>query len=105
MESRIAGMIGAAALAAVGAAPAAAAPNPEAVLHAGSFAELLQPIPNASVVLATIHTIATPDSSPWMDSRDGQMMAYYHHHHHHHHHRWWRRRYYHHHHHHHHHHW
>lgn len=89
MESRIAGMIGAAALAAVGAAPVAAAAHPEAVLQASSFAELLQPIPNARVLLATIPTIA---AAPGMDSRDGEMMAYYQNNHHHHHHRWLRRR-------------
>ncbi len=100
MESRIAGMIGAAALAAVGATPVAAAPTPNDVLQAQSFAELLQPVPNASVLLAKIDETGLPAAGE--EGANRQMLAY-HHHHHHHHHRWWRRR--HHHHHHHHHHW
>ncbi len=104
MDSKIAGMIGAAALAAVGSTPVAAAPDPDALLQAASFAELLQPIANASVQLAMIDTLGTPASSPWQGEQGREMMAQYHHHHHH---GWWRRhrRWHHHHHHHHHHHW
>jgi len=51
MESKIAGMIGVAALAALGSTEALAAPDPDAALQAKSFAELLQPIPNATALL------------------------------------------------------
>ena len=101
MESRIAGMIGAAALVAVGAAPVAAAPGPNEVLQANSFAELLQPVANASALLATIDTAGLPAAGE--EAGANRQMLAYHHHHHHHHHRWWRRRFHHHHHHHHHH--
>jgi hypothetical protein len=97
MESRIAGMIGAAALVAVGAGSAAAAPSPNEVLQANSFAELLQPVSNASVLLAKIDTTVLPAAGE-EEGANRQMMAYHHHHHHH---RWWRRRHHHHHHHHH----
>jgi hypothetical protein len=104
MERKIAAMIGAAALAAAGSTQVAAAPDPERLLQASSFAELLQPIPNARAVLAAAAARGASGPSSEPEDRDTrQMMAYYHHHHHHHHHhRWSRHR---HHHHHHHHHW
>jgi hypothetical protein len=104
MERRLTGMIGAAFLATIGTTQiAAAAPDSEQVLQARSFAELLQPIPNATVLLAAAEMAAARDSTAGTDreSTDRQMVGqYYHHHHHHHHHHW--RRYHHHHHHHHH---
>jgi hypothetical protein len=105
MESKIAGMIGAAAALALAGSTqvASASPGPDDVLQARTVAELLQPIPNASVLLAAAeaetvsnHNAARGESP---DARDFQ--AQWHHHHHHH--RWWRRRWHHHHHHHHHH--
>jgi hypothetical protein len=109
MESKIAGMIGAAALAAVGSTQVAAAPDPEEVLQAKSFAELLQPIPNAKAILAAVEAAGPSRSGPEKEAGGQQVAQYYyrhyHHHHHHHHHGWWRRRGYHHHHHHHHYYW
>jgi len=107
MERKIAGLLGAVAtLGAVNAAQAAPMPAaaPADTFRANSFAELLQPIPNATATLKAI------DESQPGPSTEGnvQLAQYYHHHHHHHHHGYWRRywgpRYHHHHHHHHHHH-
>ena len=101
MEKRIAGLLGA--VATLGAMNAAqAAPTlqvPTETLRASSFAELLEPIPNAASVLKTV------DESRPAPSTEGnvQLAQYYYHHHHHHHHFWRRYRRYHHHHHHHHH--
>jgi hypothetical protein len=103
MEKRIAGLLGAVAtLGALNAAQAAPTPQaPTEALRANSFAELLEPIPNAASVLKTV------DESQPAPSTEGNVQLaqyYYHHHHHHHHHHFWRR-WRHHHHHHHHHHW
>jgi hypothetical protein len=56
MEKRIAGLLGAvAALGAMNTAQAAPTPStPSEVLRANSFAELLEPIPNAAAVLKTV---------------------------------------------------
>ncbi|MDE2602004.1 MAG: hypothetical protein KGL62_06490 [Bradyrhizobium sp.] len=115
MDKKIAGLLGAAvALGTLGTVQAAPAPAATDVLTANSFADLLEPIPNAVTLLRAL------DESP-ATSADGNIQVaqyYYHHHHHHHHHHGWRRvlppyyyhhhhhhyRYYHHHHHHHHHH-
>jgi hypothetical protein len=101
MESKIAGMIGVAALAALGSTEALAAPDPDAALQAKSFAELLQPIPNATALL---ENAATASAAKRAMESDGVQLAQYYHHHHHHHHHWspWRRHHHHHHHHHHH---
>lgn len=112
MEKKIAGLIGAiAALGTFDAASAAAvAPAPVELPKANSFAELLEPIPNAAALLR-----AVDENQPVPSAEDNvQLAQYYHHHHHHHHHAYRRyyaprvyvapRRYYHHHHHHHHHH-
>jgi hypothetical protein len=85
MEKKIAGLLGAVAtLGAFNAAEAAPtpAPAPSDVLRANSFAELLQPIPNAASLLQAI------DESAPVPSADGnvQLAQFYHHHHHHHHH-------------------
>jgi hypothetical protein len=106
MEKKIAGLLGA--VATLGAFNAAqAAPTPS------SFAELLEPIPNAASLLQ-----AVDESAPSPSANENVQLAqlYIYHHHHHHHHGYYRRyaprvvvvppryRYYHHHHHHHHHH-
>jgi hypothetical protein len=99
MERRLAGMIGAAVLATVGTTQiAAASPDPQEVLQARSFAELLQPIPDATVLLAAAEADSARDLTAGADSEslDRRMLAYHHHHHHHHH---WRHHHHHHHHH------
>lgn len=95
MDRKIAGVI-----AAIGAATplaaAQAAVTPAEVdraMSAGSFAELLQSVPNASAILKAAdqqRATMTGDATP-------MRVAYDHHHHHHHH--WWRRHHHHHHHH------
>jgi hypothetical protein len=85
MEKKIAGLLGAVAtLGAMNASQAAqpASPVPSDVLRANSFADLLEPIPNAGSVLQAI------DESAPAQSAEGkvQLAQYYHHHHHHHHH-------------------
>jgi hypothetical protein len=112
MEKKIAGLIGAVAtLGAFGTAQAA--PAPTDVLRANSYAELLEPIPNAAHLLQAVDAAA-----PAAVGENVQLAQFYHHHHHHHHHHSfyrryeprvvvvprYRRNYYHHHHHHHHHH-
>jgi hypothetical protein len=114
MEKKMAGLLGAvASLGVINAAEAAPmpAPAPTDVLGANSFADLLQPIPNAAELLKVVD-----ESRPGPSAEDNvQLAQYYHHHHHHHHHSQYRqyvprvvivppryRRYHHHHHHHHH---
>ena len=117
MDKKIAGLLGAvAALGTLTTAEAAPAPSPPDVLHANSYADLLEPIPNAVALLR-----AVDESAPAQGTENVQLAQYYHHHHHHHHHSFYRhhhhhsyyppvvvvpryRRYHHHHHHHHHHH-
>jgi hypothetical protein len=117
MEKKVAGLLGAvAALGTLNGAQAAPAPNPPDTLKVNSYADLLEPIPNALKVLQEIE--AQAPVKPW---EDNVKVAQYYHHHHHHHHGYYRhhhhhgyfggrvivvppRRYYHHHHHHHHHH-
>ncbi|WP_298252841.1 hypothetical protein [Bradyrhizobium sp.] len=99
MEKRIAGLLGAVAtLGAMNAAQAAPTPQvPTETLRANSFAELLEPIPNAASMLQAV------DQAPTAPSAEGNVQLaqyYYHHHHHHHHHHFWRRYRHHHHHHH-----
>ena len=103
MDKNLAGIIGAVSAIAMG-APAHAAVSPQlslsAAMQAGSYADLLKPIANATALLQ-----AADAASAEVPVQDVQ---YYpppaaHHHHHHHHRRVYRRRYHHHHHHHHHH--
>jgi hypothetical protein len=116
MDKKIAGFLGAVAtLGTVGAAQASPVPTPAPgdVLRANSFAELLEPIPNAAALLQAVDESA-PAPSANENVQLAQIFIEHHHHHHHHHHAWRRyaprvvvvppRRYYHHHHHHHHHH-
>jgi hypothetical protein len=98
VDQKIVGIVGAVAgLAAldVTQGAATAAPNPQGFTNAKSYAELLDPIPNALALLQENDARAAQDQKA-----SGVELAQYHHHHHHHHHHWWRR--YHHHHHHHH---
>ena len=104
MDKSVAGLLGAVgALAAVGSAPASAAPvmTPETVLHANSYADLLKPIPNA-VALRQAFIDAHASDATALEAEAGRpevMTVQYYRHHHHHHHRYYQRRYYHHHHH------
>jgi hypothetical protein len=87
MEKKIAGLLGAmAALGAFNATEAApiASPAPIDVLRANSFADLLNPIPNAAALLQ-----AVDESGPVPSANENIQLAQYHHHHHHHH--GWRR--------------
>ena len=84
MEKKIAGLLGAmATLGAFNAAQAAPMPSPAPtdVLRANSFADLLEPIPNAAALLQ-----AVDESAPVSSADDNVQLAQYHHHHHHHHH-------------------
>ncbi|MGX4771095.1 hypothetical protein ACWAUC_15015 [Bradyrhizobium guangdongense] len=117
MEKKIAGLLGAvAALSTL--TGAQASPAPSDVLKASTYADLLQPIPNAARTLEALEQQAAAEPA---EANVQVAQLYYHHHHHHHHHGYWhhhhhhgyyrggvvvvpRRRFYHHHHHHHHHH-
>jgi len=83
MDKKIAGLLGT--VAAVGtltAAQAAPLPNPSDALRANSYAELLQPVPNAANVLQALDEQAPAKSA----DPNVQPVGWYHHHHHHHHH-------------------
>ena len=85
MEKKIAGLLGAmATLGAFNGAEAAPAPSPAPtdVLRANSFADLLEPIPNAAALLRAVDE-QRPNSSA---DENVQLAQFYHHHHHHHHH-------------------
>jgi hypothetical protein len=89
MEKKIAGLLGAVAtLGAFNAAQAAPSPVPSDVLRANSFADLLEPIPNAGAVLQAID-----EQAPVPADQNVKLAQYYHHHHHHHHHSFYRRGY------------
>ncbi len=86
MEKKVAGLLGAvAALGALNGAQAAPAPAPDPgppdTLKVNSYADLLEPIPNALKVLAEIE--AQAPVKPWEDNV--KVAQFYHHHHHHHH--------------------
>lgn len=90
MEKKIAGLIGAiATLGSFTAADAGVISTPSApdILKANSFADLLEPIPNALALLQVV------DESGPIPSADQnvQLAQFYHHHHHHHHHSHYRR--------------
>ncbi len=87
MDKKIAGLLGAVAtLGAFNAAEAAPAPSPAPtdVLRANSFAELLEPIPNAASLLQAIDESA-PAQSADENIQPAQFFEHHHHHHHHHH--------------------
>ena len=89
MDKKIAGLLGAvASLGAFNAAGASPAPAPTDVLQANSFADLLEPIPNAGALLQAID-----ESAPASAGENVQLAQFYHHHHHHHHHHSFYRRY------------
>jgi hypothetical protein len=83
-----------------------ASPNTAGLLDARSYAELLEPVPNA---LAVLRAMDAADATRAAEAADPNLIPvqYHHHHHHrhwrhhhhHHHHRWWRRHHHHHHHH------
>lgn len=111
MDRKIAGLLGAAAaLTTIHAAQAAPAQVPR-LAPAASYRDLLEPIPNALIVLKADDARSAGSAT---QQQPVQLAQYYHHHHHHHHHhhgyvrvippRFFRRHYHHHHHHHHHHH-
>ena len=84
MQNKITGLLGAmAAIGTLGVAQAAPAPDTSDVLKANSFAELLQPIPDAAARLKAM------DESQSNSSAARNIQLAYHHHHHHH----WRRHY------------
>jgi hypothetical protein len=120
MDNKIVGLVGAiSGLASLDAAQAAtvAGPNATEVLGARSYAELLDPIPNALALLREVEAaddaLVGRESAADPNVKIAEHHHHHHryrHHHHHHHHRWWyhhhhhHHRYRHHHHHHHHHH-
>jgi len=80
MEKRVAGLLGAvAAIGTLGTAQAATAPatEPATVLQANSYADLLQPIPNAAATLKVID-----DGAPVASAEPRVQLAQAHHHHH-----------------------
>jgi hypothetical protein len=102
MDKKIAGLAGAVSgLAMMTAAEAAQPREVTEVLNARSYAELLQPIPNAVALLMAADAVNAARAKAETEQDPNVKLAQYywdhHHHHHHHHHRW----YYHHHHHHH----
>src|SRR3981081_228611 len=89
MGKKIAGLLGAVAtLGSFGPAQAAPASAPTDVLRANSFADLLEPIPNAAALLRAVDE-SQPSSSA--DEKVQLAQFYYHDHHHHHHHSQYRR--------------
>jgi hypothetical protein len=95
MEKKIAGLLGAmATLGAFGAAQAAPtpAPAPSDVLKANSYADLLEPIQNATAVLQAVDEAAPTPSADDANIHLAQIYIERHHHHHHHHHHAYRRR-------------
>ena len=106
MDKTIVGILAAiGSIAPIAAAQAAVTPDVlDRAMNAGSFAELLQSVPNAPAILKAADELraTTPDGA----TQNGATRLAYHHHHHHHH--WWYHHHHHHHwyhHHHHHHHW
>src|SRR5258708_38472638 len=87
MDKKMGGLLGAVAtVGAINAAEAAPAPSPAPtdVLRANSFAELLEPIPNAASLLQAIDESA-PAQSADENIQPAQFFEHHHHHHHHHH--------------------
>lgn len=111
MDKKIVGMVGAiSGLASLDSAQAATAPGPSAteLLGARSYAELLDPIPNALALLWEVETadaaregrVSGTDPNMRLAAHHHHHHRYHHHHHHHHlyhhhhhHHRWYRGRY------------
>ncbi len=96
MEKKIAGLLGAVAtlgaLSGAQAAPAPA-PTPTDVMRANSYADLLQPIPNAAALLQAIDESAPAQPADQnIRLAQGIVIGVGHHHHHHHHHHGYRPR-------------
>jgi hypothetical protein len=86
MEKRIAGLLGAvAALGTLGAADAAPAPATSDALRVNSYAELLQPIPDAVARLKAVDEQRS--TTPEANVQVAQVVVVRRHHHHHHHYR------------------
>jgi len=80
MDKKIAGLLGAvAAVSTLGTAQAAPAANPMDSLRANSYAELLESIPNAAVLLQAVDEHGQAETA----SGNIQLARYHHHHHHH----------------------
>jgi hypothetical protein len=85
MDKKLAGLLGAvAALGAMHTAQAAASPTD--VLQVNSFAELLEPIPNAAAQLKALDEHQASQPAEAKVELAQYYVPYYHHHHHHHHH-------------------
>ena len=83
MDKKIAGLLGAvAALGTLGAAQASPTPSPSDALKADSYADLLEPIPNAAKILQALDEQA-PAKSAEADVKVAQYYPPAHHHHHH----------------------
>ena len=83
MEKKIAGLLGAvAALGTLNAAQAAPTPTQEDLLKANSYADLLEPIPNAAKILQALDEQQPAGNSV---AKAVKVAQFYHHHHHHHH--------------------
>ena len=103
--NKVVGIVGAVSgLAALDGAQAAGleSPNTTGLTAAQSYAELLEPIPNALAVLRVVDAAeATRSAQAAETDADVTLVQYHHHHHrwrhHHHHNRWWRRHHHHHH--------
>jgi hypothetical protein len=101
MDKKILGLVGAlTTLGGAGVAAAAPAQAPADVMEVRSYADLLQPIPNALALLQASDAARNIKNEAESETKAGVELAQYHHHHHHH----WRRYHHHHHHWHHHHH-
>lgn len=86
MDKKIAGLLGAVgALASINTAQATTSSDPAEVLKAGSYTDLLEPIPNAMKKLQAVDVATSPPNV-----RMAQFFVEHHHHHHHHHHGYYR---------------
>ena len=104
MDKKIAGLLGAiSSVAAMTAVQAAPSPDAAELSSARSYAELLQPIPNAVALLEAARATDSDGAKTETGQDQSTQLAWHHHHHH----RWYHRHHHHHHryHHHHHHHW
>ena len=84
MDKKLAGLLGA--VATLGAMHAAQAASPTDILQASSFAELLDPIPNAAAQLKALDEHQASQPAKAKVELAQYYVPYYHHHHHHHHH-------------------
>ena len=100
MDKKIVGLLGAiSSVAAMTAVQAAPSPDTTELSTARSYAELLQPIPNAVALLEAARAADAERAKTETGQDQSAQMVWHHHHHHHHHHRWWGHHHHHHHHH------